>query len=475
MSLRTRVSAFFLTALAAVLFGFSLALYWAARARLQQELHDRLTASLNLLMAALEVTADGIEWEPHERHLTLGRDGGPEQVRWELRDGAGRIIDRSDKEMTEPLKPNPHGDVNFLVTMEYSEQKWWTAGTSVGKRGAAAAAGKYPFVSIAVGVDPQPMQATLKRLAWTLIGLSAGVWCGAALVGHWLCRRALAPVTRMATAARTMKATNLEETLPAPGTRDELDDLGRAFNDLLGRLREAYERQRRFTGDASHELRTPLTAMLGQVEVALRRDRPAEDYRQTLTTVREQADHLRRIVEALLFLARADAEGAVDVLEVIDLSTWLPEHVKRWAEHDRTMDLHVQLKETSAMPVRAQSVLLGQLVDNLLDNAFKYSEAGKPVTMVLRRDAGDVVLEVIDAGAGIDAHDLAHVFDPFYRTGDARRRAPAGIGLGLAVARRIAGVFGASLVADSTPGRGSCFRVRWPAATSSPTSSRSAG
>src|SRR5262249_30952264 len=160
-----------------------------------------------------------------------GRDGGPEQVRWEIRDGDDRIIDRSDNEMKEPFKPNPHGDANFLVTMEHGEQHRWTAGTSVGTRGAVAAPGKYSFVSIAVGADPQPMRAMLQRLAWTLTGLSGGVWCAAALVGHWLCRRALAPVTRMAAAARAMKATNLEATLPAAGTKDELDDLSRAFND----------------------------------------------------------------------------------------------------------------------------------------------------------------------------------------------------------------------------------------------------
>src|SRR5207237_5449928 len=114
--------------------------------------------------------------------------------------------------------------------------------------------------------------------------------------------RALVPVTHMAAAARSMSAADLRQRLPSPGTGDELEDLRGGFNDLLGRVEEALERQRRFTGDASHQLRTPLTVMLGQVEVALRRDRPADDYRRALTQVQQQAVHLRRIVEALLFL-----------------------------------------------------------------------------------------------------------------------------------------------------------------------------
>ena len=104
---------------------------------------------------------------------------------------------------------------------------------------------------------------------------------------------------------------------------DELQDLGESFNDLLARLHEAFERQRRFTGDASHQLRTPLAAMLGQVDVALRRDRPGEDYRRVLTLVRDKTLHLSQIVEMLLFLARADAEAETPGSEEVDLAAWI--------------------------------------------------------------------------------------------------------------------------------------------------------
>src|SRR5262249_31584604 len=140
------------------------------------------------------------------------------------------------------------------------------------------------------------------------------------------------------------------------------------------------------------------------------------------------------------------------------LSTWLPAHLKDWDHRERAADLQLQADGTTALPVRAQSVLLGELVDNLLDNAIKYSEPGSSVTIQLRREDKDVLLEVIDAGAGLGPDELARVFDPFFRTMEGRRRDPSGIGLGLAVARRIARVFGASLSADSEPGHGSRFR-----------------
>ena len=110
-------------------------------------------------------------------------------------------------------------------------------------------------------------------------------------------------------AARDADAADPRTRLPLPGTQDELEDLGSAFNGLLDRLHEALERQRRFTGDASHQLRTPLTGLLSQVEVALRLERPPGEYQRVLKVVRAKGVQLRQIIESLLFLARAESES----------------------------------------------------------------------------------------------------------------------------------------------------------------------
>jgi two-component system, OmpR family, sensor kinase len=257
-----------------------------------------------------------------------------------------------------------------------------------------------------------------------------------------------------------MSAADLHQRLPGPAHADEVGELNRAFNELLDRLQEAFERQRRFTGDASHQLRTPLAAMLGQVDVALRRERPGEEYRRVLTLVQDQTDHLRRIVEALLFLARADAEAELSSLETVNLADWLPAHLKSWAEHPRAGDLRVECPDAAL--VRAQPLLLGQLLDNLLDNAFKYSEPGTPVTVTARREPDGITLTVRDEGPGIGPNDLPHVFDAFYRSAEARRLGRAGVGLGLAMAQRIAAAFGGTLSAASELGKGSSFTLRLP-------------
>jgi signal transduction histidine kinase len=302
----------------------------------------------------------------------------------------------------------------------------------------------------------EPVRATLRQLAATLAGTSVAVLLAAAIVGRAACRRALRPLRRMAETARAMGPGDPDRRLAVPPVADELADLGHSFNGLLDRLREAAERQKRFTGDASHQLRTPLTVILGQVEVALRRDRPAEEYRRVLATVQAKAGHLQRIIDALLFLARADGEAKAPIRERLDLNAWLPQHLESWAGHARYDDLRAEAGGEAA-EAEVHPVLLGELVNVLLDNACRYSRPGTPVMARLVRGNGTVGLEVVDEGSGIAAADLDRVFAPFVSSPG------GGVGLGLSIARRLADALGGVLNIDSTPGRGSRFSLTLPA------------
>ncbi len=309
-----------------------------------------------------------------------------------------------------------------------------------------------------------PMEGSLRNVAWVLAGLSAGTWLLAAAVGRRLCDRALLPVTRMAKAACTMTPADSDKHLPIPGTRDELDRLAQAFNGLLDRLQEEFERQKRFTGDASHQLRTPLAALLGQLEVARRRERTVEEYQHTLDVVHGEALRLSQIVDALLFMARAETEAGRPELDRVELVDWLQEHMCTWSAHPRAADLQAEVTLDGPAYVRVHRQLLGQLVGNLLDNASKYSPAGSPICVKLERTAQTISVAVEDQGPGIAAMDLPHLFEPFFRSVEARRRGHAGIGLGLAVANRIAIVFGGRIRASSSPEDGTRFVVELPAA-----------
>ena len=310
MSLTTRLSFFFLTALGVVLIGFSASLYYLAAGYLQQQVEDRLTAALNNMEATIDRETEGLYWDPDELHDWFGRETGPDAVRWQVASGIEPLdrsanLDGADLGLLDlkVVAQSERGDLKIERAGKTWQAAWRRLRAPVDST--RKPDGQRPHHStllLTVGLSLEPMHAALTRLGIVLMGLSSAVWFTAAVAGRWFCRRALAPLAQMADAARNMQAADLGRRLPDPRTPDELGELHQAFNDLLDRLQDAFERQRRFTGDASHQLRTPLTAMLGQVEVALRRERPADDYRHVLTLVHQQGHHLRRIVEALLFL-----------------------------------------------------------------------------------------------------------------------------------------------------------------------------
>jgi heavy metal sensor kinase len=480
VSLTTRVSAFFLATLAVVLVGFSTTLYLLSRAHLHRDLDEQLTAVLDTLTWSAEVDSDKVDWHPGTRPPNDGAHPHDDSVRWAVFDGRGTIRDHSRGvdagDFAEALKQAPDFGHVHLAAVGRDGESWRMVVRRVlpgppddddkdddhpARRGRPDARADSSLI-VATGAPMGPKEAGLSQVAWILVGLSTGLWLLAAAAGRSLCRRALGPVSWMATAAAAMTAADRNQRLPSPGTGDEIEDLARSFNGLLGRLHEAIARQERFAGDASHQLRTPLTALISEVEVTRRRDRSPQDYRDCLDRIHDDATRLRQIVEALLFLAHADSQAALPGLDAVDLSAWLPEHLRHWSGHPRTADILIDDPTGGPLLVQAQSSLLGQLVDNLLDNACKYSPPGTPIRVRLGRERGSATLAVEDRGEGLAPDDLAHIFDPFYRSPRARLRGTPGSGLGLAVVQRIAASFGGSVTAENVPGPGSLFTLRLP-------------
>jgi signal transduction histidine kinase len=308
-----------------------------------------------------------------------------------------------------------------------------------------------------------PLEAGQRNVALVLVALSLVVWLLAALVGWRLCKRALLPVTRMAKTAGSMSMADGTARLPIPGTGDELDLLAGSFNGLLDRLHQEFERQKRFTGDASHQLRTPLAALLGQLEVARRRERSVEEYQRVLDEVHGEALRLRQIVESLLFMARAESEAGMPELEPVEMVLWLRERVScRRRGGERAGDLVERLSTEAPVFVQVQPQLLGQALENLLDNACKYSRPGTLIVVAARQEGGCALLSVEDSGCGIAPEDLPRVFEPFFRSAQSVGERVAGFGLGLAVVRGIAAAFGGTVTVASELGAGSRFELRLP-------------
>ena len=289
---------------------------------LHRAIDERLGATLATLAALVEDEPGGLEWEPDGRRPFTNQETGSDHVRWIVFDADSVEVDRSQN-LADPAaligpsssRPDARGRPWRIVERRLR-------GTHPGEGGHAGRR-LTSELRILAGLRLDPVEHTLRNLAISLILLSVGLWGVTALVGRRLCRRVLAPLTRMAMSARELGTDEPGRRLPVARTGDEMEDLASSFNGLLDRWHEALERQARFAGDASHQLRTPLTAVIGQVDVALRRDRSPAEYQRALTRVRDQSDRLRQIVEAPPFprqgrrrgrapFARDDRPGLMD-------------------------------------------------------------------------------------------------------------------------------------------------------------------
>jgi two-component system OmpR family sensor kinase len=304
-----------------------------------------------------------------------------------------------------------------------------------------------------------------------LIGVPLALFL-ASLGGYFLARKSLAPVVAMSETAARIGAENLNARLPVVNERDELGQLARAFNQLLSRLDESFEQQRRFMADASHELRTPVSIVRGEAEVALSREgRAAEDLRESLAIVHDEGRRLTRIVEDLFMLARADAGQRPLKLCDFYLDETAAECVRAVRSLAGQRGLALEYEAARELPFRGDEELVRRMLLNLLDNAIKYTPAGGRVLVKSEARGGEYVLSVTDTGGGIPREMQPHVFERFYRVDKARSRAGgddgavagSGAGLGLAIARLVAEAHGGRLELLRSDERGSVFVASLPA------------
>jgi heavy metal sensor kinase len=317
-------------------------------------------------------------------------------------------------------------------------------------------------VIIRVTASEDQLLHALVQLLW-IMALGLPVALGAAAYGGYrLARRALGPVDRMADRARTITAERLAERLPVENPDDEIGRLANVFNDMFARLETQFEQMRRFTADASHELRTPLTAIRAVGEVALREARNETEYREVIGSLLEEADHVTRLVDALLMLSRADAGQIRITRQDVDLAA---------LAHQVTTQLEVLAEEKhqllsidarQAVHARVDPLVLRLALVNLVDNAIHYSPSGARITVRIWTSSTEALIDVEDNGPGIAAVHHDRLFDRFYRVDGARTRQDGGIGLGLAITRWAVEVQDGRIEVISEEGEGSVFRIRLP-------------
>jgi signal transduction histidine kinase len=281
----------------------------------------------------------------------------------------------------------------------------------------------------------------------------------AGLGGAFLTGRALRPVREIAGTAARLGANDLSDRLSVSGS-DEFSELASSFNAMLARLEEAFDRQRRFTADASHELRTPLSIIKANTSMALENPWPADRYPEFLAAIDTAAGRQSRIVEELLFLARADAGTLARDVGPVCLIEALEEAAEAVSRPDRPC---IRLEPIDpALMVSGSGSELTRLFTNLLENAVRHTPPDGIVAVSAIVDGTNATVTVRDTGEGIATEHLAHLGERFYRVDAARSADTGGVGLGLAICRSIVEAHGGKMSIESKLGEGTAVCVRLP-------------
>jgi two-component system, OmpR family, sensor kinase len=303
-------------------------------------------------------------------------------------------------------------------------------------------------------------KATQELFTVMLISCTLAI-LGSAVVSMWLSRRMLKPIEDITRAAgRIAETKDLSTRLPWHGPMDELGQLNSVFNQMMARLEHLFHVQQRFVADVSHELRTPLTAISGNLELIKRYGMDDE----SLDAITSETERMKRLVNDLLLLARADYGGLTVDLTPVELDSVMIDTFRQ--ARGLVKDRQLELKMLHVEPLRVNGNIdrLKQMLLNLIDNAIKFTPDGGSITLSLRQQGKDALIEVQDTGKGISAEDLPHVFDRFYQSDPSRTHNDkgTGFGLGLSIAQWIVNAHHGAISVESELDKGTTFRICIP-------------
>jgi signal transduction histidine kinase len=285
-----------------------------------------------------------------------------------------------------------------------------------------------------------------------------------ALAAYGLSSSALEPIDRLIVAMREIRSDQLERRVGWTDRPDELGQLARTFDAMLARLEEGFARERQFISDASHELKTPLTIINANAQMLERwAQNDAQIRGDSLRAIRDESAALSRLINGMLVLAKAESGDGIP-RKPVALDGVVAEAIKsaKPRAEEKGLTLTFQPHAPADDPiVLGDANLLRQLVNNLIENAIKFTERGR-VDVRLGHEDGRATIEVVDTGIGIEDDALERVFDRFYRTDKSRDRSVPGTGLGLAIVRSIARVHDGKVVAGPNPSGGTVFKVTLP-------------
>jgi two-component system heavy metal sensor histidine kinase CusS len=430
LSLTTRLSLLFMLAVTAVLLLAGLTFQQLSQHHFllqdQQTLEEKRQAAQGIL-AELEGVEQFEQLKPRLRALL----GAHRDITAIILDTAGNVLfaEPAPVELPERLRGMADGEI-----WQWQEHGHLFRGLTA--RAGADVAGRGKPLTLILVLDVSAHMhffAAISRWFWVGLVLSALLSGG---LGWLVARSGLEPLRQVTRVAASISATSLRERIPLTSVPYELQQLVASFNAMLARLEDAFVRLSNFSADIAHELRTPLSNLLTQTEVVLSRPRNSEDYQETLYTNLDDLKHMSRMIDDMLFLAKADNGLIIPEHQLValeDVVGKLFEYYRLLAdEHD------IELKLQGHGRIHGDVLMLHRAIANLLSNALRYTAEGQTITVSIRQGESGTELSVANPGPGIPPEQLGQLFDRFYRGDPARREgSTSNAGLGLAITRSI--------------------------------------
>lgn len=456
LSITSRLTLLFAVTSAAVMISVGVVLAWAMEAHFKDLDVAEVNGKLELIRHAIDETRTPEANATLPQRLSDALIGHHALSVKVSKPGNSDLFSLGEAHFPELLLKNPVKSQKVSRSM----LKEWSEGDHTFHGVAVTVSSGY---TVALGMSISQHQSFVGAFQRTLvIAVGLGVLLSSILA--WLMtRKGLAPLHDIARIAGGISAERLNSRLPIEVVPVEIKDLAAAFNEMLSRLEDSFRRLSDFSSDIAHELRTPVNNLMTATNVALIKARSADEYRETLYSNLEEYHRLSRMIDDMLFLAKADNGLLMPYKETVDL---VAEVQGLFAFYEALAEeRNIVLSSSGDGVVQGDRLMLQRALSNLLSNAIRHTPAGGTVRINIESpDTNAVFVTVQNTGNPIPDEHLSRIFDRFYRVDPSRQRSSDGAGLGLAITKSIIEAHGGSITATSSE-RKTCFRLQLPKKT----------
>ena len=462
-SIRSRLTAWYVTLLAIILILFSVLLNYFLAKRLHESVDNSLTVSATVVATSATMRLGNSPLPGLNQLFEQFMNQGNLNKFYRIYDGSGNVGSRSKNISASqfPLSQPAYADAlegkNSYETFTVGGQQPIRVITMP-----ILLEGKLINL-VQVGTSLEAVQETLRNLKIFLFTAVPSVLILAALFARFMARRALKPISRIIDTAREIgQGQELSKRIPVLKIKDELGQLALTFNEMMNRLENSFAQMRQFSSDASHELRTPLTVLKGQNELILSKQRKPEEYQEVISSNLEEINYMSKVLEDLFVLSKSDENQVNLDYKPVDLRALVEEVFKHAEILAEEKNIKIIIAFLEPIEIKGDEVRLRQMVWNVLQNGIKYTQQGGELKISLQNEGDFALLTIQDTGIGIPEEDLPLIFNRFYRVDKARTRDEGGSGLGLSICRQIAEAHKGKIEVESKLGVGTRFKIRLP-------------